>query len=29
VGEAVRVKTHEGRIVHGMAQDDGSVLVQP
>ena len=28
-GEAVRVKTREGRIVHGKAQGDGSVLVQP
>jgi flagella basal body P-ring formation protein FlgA len=28
-GEAVRVKIRSGRIVHGMAQDDGSVLVQP
>jgi len=29
VGEPVRVKIHSGRIVHGLAQDDGSVLVQP
>lgn len=29
VGEPVRVKIRSGRIVHGLAQDDGSVLVQP
>jgi flagella basal body P-ring formation protein FlgA len=28
-GEAVRVKIRSGRIVQGLAQDDGSVLVQP
>ncbi|MDP2834587.1 MAG: flagellar basal body P-ring formation chaperone FlgA [Pseudomonadota bacterium] len=28
-GEPVRVKINSGRIVHGIAQDDGSVLVQP
>ena len=28
-GEAVRVKIRSGRILHGTAQDDGSVLVQP
>jgi flagella basal body P-ring formation protein FlgA len=29
VGEPVRAKLRSGRIVHGVAQDDGSVLVQP
>lgn len=28
-GEQVRIKIRSGRIVHGIAQDDGSVLVQP
>jgi len=28
-GEAVRVKIHSGRIMQGIAQDDGSVLVRP
>lgn len=28
-GEPVRVRIHSGRIVHGIAQDDGSALVKP
>ena len=28
-GEAVRAKTHSGRSVQGIAQEDGSILVQP